>query len=189
MTKFLSDKWLAERDIIQLDDDERLWLVSFQLKNKNALPSTFFCLSTSFAFLRLFSMFPTCFDDSYFLLVLLNFFCSVVKIDLSAISNFSYFRSTEVVFKMYLLFYFLFTFSLCFIFPSHFPYLFLCKKITSKIKFNRFFYLKNRWYDEKVSSLDLSAPLSIMPDLSVDQTIKIMNNEGFDQLPVIDELG
>jgi predicted transcriptional regulator len=28
-----------------------------------------------------------------------------------------------------------------------------------------------------------------MPDLSVDQTIKIMNNEGFDQLPVIDELG
>jgi hypothetical protein len=25
MTKFLSDKWLAERDIIQLDDDERLW--------------------------------------------------------------------------------------------------------------------------------------------------------------------
>ena len=25
MTKFLSDKWLAERDIIQLDDEERLW--------------------------------------------------------------------------------------------------------------------------------------------------------------------
>lgn len=45
------------------------------------------------------------------------------------------------------------------------------------------------WYDEKVSSLDLSAPLSIMPDLSVDQTIKIMNSEGYDQLPVIDELG
>ena len=57
------------------------------------------------------------------------------------------------------------------------------------IKLNRFFYLKNRWYDEKVSSLDLSAPLSIMPDLSVDQTIKIMNSEGYDQLPVIDELG
>ena len=49
--------------------------------------------------------------------------------------------------------------------------------------------MKNRWYDEKVSSLELSAPLSIMPELSVDQTIKIMNNEGFDQLPVIDELG
>ena len=25
MTKFLSDKWLADRDIIQLEDDERLW--------------------------------------------------------------------------------------------------------------------------------------------------------------------
>ena len=25
MTKFLSDKWLADRDIIQLDDEERLW--------------------------------------------------------------------------------------------------------------------------------------------------------------------
>lgn len=45
------------------------------------------------------------------------------------------------------------------------------------------------WYDEKVSSLELSAPLSIMPDLSVDQTIKIMNSEGYDQLPVIDESG
>jgi hypothetical protein len=25
MTKFLNDKWLADRDIIQLEDDERLW--------------------------------------------------------------------------------------------------------------------------------------------------------------------
>ena len=42
------------------------------------------------------------------------------------------------------------------------------------------------WFDEKVSSLDLSAPLSILPDLSVEQTITIMNDEGYDQLPVID---
>jgi hypothetical protein len=55
--------------------------------------------------------------------------------------------------------------------------------ISASLKFNRLFYLKNRWYDEKVSSLELSAPLSIMPDLSVDQTIKIMNSEGYDQLP------
>ena len=25
MTKFLDDKWLAERDIIKLDGEERLW--------------------------------------------------------------------------------------------------------------------------------------------------------------------
>ena len=25
MTKFLSDKWLADRDIIQLQDQEKLW--------------------------------------------------------------------------------------------------------------------------------------------------------------------
>ena len=46
-----------------------------------------------------------------------------------------------------------------------------------------------RWFDEKVSSLDLSAPLSILPELSVEETIGIMNNEGYDQLPVIDATG
>merc|ERR1719245_2262993 len=45
------------------------------------------------------------------------------------------------------------------------------------------------WFDEKVSSLDLSAPLSILPELSVEETIGIMNNEGYDQLPVIDATG
>lgn len=45
------------------------------------------------------------------------------------------------------------------------------------------------WYNEKVSSLELAAPLSILPDLSVEQTINIMNDEGYDQLPVIDSTG
>merc|ERR1712223_1084294 len=45
------------------------------------------------------------------------------------------------------------------------------------------------WFDEKVSSMGLSAPLTIMPELSVEQTLSIMNNEGFDQLPVIDSSG
>ena len=49
--------------------------------------------------------------------------------------------------------------------------------------------LKYRWHDEKVSSLELAAPLSILPDLSVEQAINIMNEEGYDQLPVIDEMG
>ena len=46
-----------------------------------------------------------------------------------------------------------------------------------------------RWHDEKVSSLQLSAPLSVLPLLSVEQAITIMNEEGYDQLPVIDETG
>lgn len=45
------------------------------------------------------------------------------------------------------------------------------------------------WYDEKVSSLELSAPLSIGPSLNVEETIQIMNKEGYDQLPVIDDGG
>merc|ERR1712179_566254 len=44
-------------------------------------------------------------------------------------------------------------------------------------------------YDEKVSSLELCAPLSINPDVSVEKTIDVMNKEGYDQLPVIDEAG
>ena len=46
-----------------------------------------------------------------------------------------------------------------------------------------------RWFDEKVSSLELSAPLTILPELSVEQALSIMNNEGFDQLPVIESSG
>lgn len=45
------------------------------------------------------------------------------------------------------------------------------------------------WFDEKVSSLELSAPLTILPELSVEQTLSIMNNEGYDQLPVIESSG
>merc|ERR1711899_490444 len=45
------------------------------------------------------------------------------------------------------------------------------------------------WHDEKVSSLQLAAPLSVLPHLSVEQAITIMNEEGYDQLPVIDETG
>jgi len=45
------------------------------------------------------------------------------------------------------------------------------------------------WADEKVSSLDLSAPLTILPTVTVEQAIDIMVREGFDQLPVITESG
>ena len=49
--------------------------------------------------------------------------------------------------------------------------------------------LNTWWADEKVSSLELSAPLSILPSVTVEQAIDIMVQEGFDQLPVITESG
>ena len=41
------------------------------------------------------------------------------------------------------------------------------------------------WADQKVSSLELSAPLSILPSVTVEQAVDIMVKEGFDKLPVI----
>merc|ERR1711892_648843 len=45
------------------------------------------------------------------------------------------------------------------------------------------------WADEKVSSLELSAPLSILPTVTVEKSIDIMVNEGYDQLPVVSGKG
>lgn len=45
------------------------------------------------------------------------------------------------------------------------------------------------WHNDKVSTMELSAPLSVLPDITVEQTIDIMNTEGYDQLPVIDTAG
>jgi len=50
-------------------------------------------------------------------------------------------------------------------------------------------YRKLWWHDEKVSSMELCAPLSVLPEITVEQTIEIMNSEGYDQLPVIDTAG
>ena len=41
----------------------------------------------------------------------------------------------------------------------------------------------------QVSSLELSAPLSILPSVAVEHAIDIMVKEGYDQLPVITESG
>lgn len=41
----------------------------------------------------------------------------------------------------------------------------------------------------KVSSLNLEAPLSIVPSVSCQEAIDIMKKEGFDQLPVVDNGG
>jgi len=50
-------------------------------------------------------------------------------------------------------------------------------------------HITNWWENEKVSSLELSAPLTILPSVSVESAIDIMSKEGFDQLPVIQATG
>lgn len=62
----------------------------------------------------------------------------------------------------------------------------ICTKLNSNIYFT---VVLLRWCQEKVNTLELNAPLSVCPTLSVEQTLKIMTREGYDQLPVIDETG
>ena len=45
------------------------------------------------------------------------------------------------------------------------------------------------WANEKVSSLELSAPFSVQPTVTVEQAVEIMVKEGFDQLPVLTAKG
>ncbi|PAA83102.1 hypothetical protein BOX15_Mlig021308g1 [Macrostomum lignano] len=42
-----------------------------------------------------------------------------------------------------------------------------------------------RWKSVRVGSLDLKAPLSVLPDVSVKEALELLNREGFDQLPVV----
>jgi len=49
---------------------------------------------------------------------------------------------------------------------------------------------KNHWWsNEKVSVLPLCAPLTVLPTLSCQEAISIMQKEGYDQLPVVDNEG
>jgi len=45
------------------------------------------------------------------------------------------------------------------------------------------------WWNNQVRNLELSTPLTICPNLTCQEAVKIMNQEGFDQLPVVDESG
>merc|ERR1712124_77153 len=45
------------------------------------------------------------------------------------------------------------------------------------------------WWDEKITSLDLKTPLTIVPTMKCQAAIDIMNREQFDQLPVVNEGG
>lgn len=48
---------------------------------------------------------------------------------------------------------------------------------------------KHWWSSLKVSSLPLSAPLTVLPIISCQDAIAIMQREGYDQLPVVDQEG
>ncbi|KAJ7381327.1 hypothetical protein OS493_001450 [Desmophyllum pertusum] len=45
------------------------------------------------------------------------------------------------------------------------------------------------WWTKKVSSINLQTPLTVLPSVTCQQSIDIMNKEGFDQLPVVSEAG
>ncbi|KAM8873449.1 cystathionine beta-synthase a [Synchiropus picturatus] len=45
------------------------------------------------------------------------------------------------------------------------------------------------WWNLNVQSLNLSAPLTVLPTVSCQKTISILKDKGFDQAPVVDESG
>uniref|UniRef100_A0A3Q2PU31 Cystathionine beta-synthase n=1 Tax=Fundulus heteroclitus TaxID=8078 RepID=A0A3Q2PU31_FUNHE len=45
------------------------------------------------------------------------------------------------------------------------------------------------WWNLKVQSLNLSAPLTVLPTVTCQQTIKILKEKSFDQAPVVDDAG
>ena len=50
--------------------------------------------------------------------------------------------------------------------------------------------INNHWWsNEKVSVLPNSAPLIVLPSISCQEAISIMQNEGYDKLPVVDKEG
>uniref|UniRef100_A0A8C2ZQC8 Cystathionine beta-synthase n=1 Tax=Cyclopterus lumpus TaxID=8103 RepID=A0A8C2ZQC8_CYCLU len=45
------------------------------------------------------------------------------------------------------------------------------------------------WWNLKLQGLNLSAPLTVLPTVTCQRTIKILKEKGFDQAPVVDEAG
>jgi len=45
------------------------------------------------------------------------------------------------------------------------------------------------WWNLRVSALDLKAPLTIHPNVTIQETLSLLNREGYDQVPVVDESG
>jgi len=45
------------------------------------------------------------------------------------------------------------------------------------------------WWRKKVSSLNLQSPLTVLPTIKCQVCVDIMNREGYDQIPVVDQTG
>lgn len=50
-------------------------------------------------------------------------------------------------------------------------------------------FVPPRWWNLKLQGLNLSAPLTVLPTVSCQNTIKILKEKGFDQAPVVDDAG
>ncbi|GFR58528.1 cystathionine beta-synthase [Elysia marginata] len=48
---------------------------------------------------------------------------------------------------------------------------------------------KEWWWQLNVGALKLLAPLTVMPSVSIQETLDLLNKESFDQVPVVDERG
>jgi len=66
---------------------------------------------------------------------------------------------------------------ICFWSCVHSSFIFICHSISS------------RWWNLKLQSLNLCAPLTVLPTVTCQKTIKILKEKGFDQAPVVDEAG
>ena len=47
----------------------------------------------------------------------------------------------------------------------------------------------SRWGQLRVSVLKVSTPMTVLPEVTIQDAIDIMHREGFDQLPVVDKSG
>ncbi|XP_021364962.1 cystathionine beta-synthase-like isoform X1 [Mizuhopecten yessoensis] len=47
----------------------------------------------------------------------------------------------------------------------------------------------DRWWDMNVSALALRAPLTVTPTVTIQDTLDLLNKEGFDQVPVVSDTG
>ena len=55
--------------------------------------------------------------------------------------------------------------------------------------YSKLLFFVFRWGKLRVSVLNVTAPLTVLPEVSVQDAIDIMNREGFDQLPVVGKTG
>ena len=45
------------------------------------------------------------------------------------------------------------------------------------------------WWNLRVSALCLKAPLTIHPNVTIQETLSLLSREGYDQVPVVDDSG